>query len=87
MVDVSVAGKPISFVNVTFPSIDIANICNPCQRNSVSFLSLTLCSDLELSTEDVIRQHRAKFLYEDDLKAHRITVRRGPHCIESSSNS
>ena len=44
--------------------------------SSVSFCCLYLC-DLELTTEDVIKQHRAEILYEDDFNAHRITVRRG----------
>ena len=34
-------------------------------------------SDLELTIEDVIKQHRAEILYEDEFNAHRITVRRG----------
>ena len=38
-------------------------------------LFIVLYSDLELTTADVIKQQKAKFLYEDDHIAHRITVR------------
>lgn len=45
-----------------------------------------LCSDLELTTEHVINQHRAKTLYEDSHNAHRITVRRG-HILDDAISS
>lgn len=49
----------------------------------MSFFVCNNVSDLELTTEDVIKKHRAELLYEDGLKAHRITVRRG-HILDDT---
>ena len=46
-------------------------------------MCVSLCSGLELSTEAVIKQHRANFFYEDDFNVHRITVRHG-HILDDT---
>ena len=46
-------------------------------------LFIVLYSDLEVTTADVIKQHKAKFLYEDDHIAYCITVRRN-HILEDA---